>query len=129
MAANIESKPQPMAELSPEERMQRRYPQPVRVGDLIGLPVLDDDDRTIGRIQMVTRTPEGKIKLIVPYGGFLGWGTRPVVVPIEVVAIAGRQVAALDMTRAEFDKAPVWDAQQARPLDPDDMIRIALYKR
>ena len=109
--------------------MQRRYPQPVRVGDLIGLPVLDDDDRTIGRIRAVVRTSQGKIQLVVPYGGFLGWGNRPVIVPIEVVAIAGRQVAALDMPRAEFDRAPVHDPAQARPLAPDDSIRIALYKR
>ena len=30
--------------LSPEEKMGRRFPQPVRVGDLIGLPLLDWDD-------------------------------------------------------------------------------------
>jgi hypothetical protein len=101
----------------------------VRVGDLIGLPVLDDDDRTLGRISVVARTPQGKIQLVVPYGGFLGWGTRPVVVPIEVVAIAGRQLAALDMPRRAFNRAPVWDAAQSTPLAPDDSIRIALYKR
>ena len=42
MASSTEPKRRPMTELSPEERMQRRYPQPVRVGDLIGLPVLDE---------------------------------------------------------------------------------------
>src|SRR5262245_56189994 len=52
--------------LSPEQKMQRRYPQWVRVGDLIGLPVLDDDDRTLGRVQSVVRAPGGKIQLIVP---------------------------------------------------------------
>ena len=95
--------------LSPEEKMQRRYPQWVKVGDLIGLPVLDDDDRTLGRVRNVVRTPDGKIQLIVPFGGFLGWRQRLVAVPIEVVAIAGRQIAALDMTRAEFDAAPAWN--------------------
>src|SRR5262245_59866862 len=84
---------QAQAELSPAQKMQRRYPQPVRVGDLVGLPVLDFDDRTLGYIAAVVRTADGKIKLIVPYGDFLGWRRRPVAVPIEVVAIAGRQVA------------------------------------
>lgn len=55
--------------LSPEERMRRRYPQPVKVGDLIGLPVLDDRDRTLGRVQRLVRAPNGKIRLIVSYGG------------------------------------------------------------
>lgn len=115
--------------LSPEEKMQRRYPQPVRVGDLIGLPVLDDGDRTLGHVKSVVRTPEGKIQLIVPFGGLLGWGQRLVAVPIEVVAIAGRQLAALDMTRAQFDAAPAWSEALSRPIPPGDSIRIALYKR
>ena len=51
----------------------------------------------------------------MPYGGFLGWRQRLVAVPIEVVAIAGRQLAALDMTRAEFDAAPAW----SDPAEPD----------
>src|SRR4051812_21390625 len=51
--------------LSPEEKMRRRFPQPVRVGDLIGLPLLDWDDSTLGYVRHVVRTPEGKIQLIV----------------------------------------------------------------
>ena len=115
--------------LSPEEKMQRRYPQPVKVGDLIGLPVLDDGDRTLGRVKNVVRTPEGKIQLIVPFGGFLGWGQRLVAVPIEVVAIAGRQLAALDMTRAQFAASPAWSEALSRPIPPGDSIRIGLYRR
>src|ERR1700726_3985185 len=55
--------------LSHEEAMRRRFPQPVRVGDLIGLPVLDWGDSTIGRVRQVVRTPAGKIALIVGVGG------------------------------------------------------------
>ncbi len=114
---------------TPEEKMQRRYPQSVKVGDLIGLPLLDDDDRTLGRVQSVVRTASGKIRLIVPYGGWLGWRQRLVAVPIEVVAIAGRQLAALDMTRAEFDAALAWNDPQSQTIPASDVIRIALYRR
>jgi hypothetical protein len=103
--------------------------QPVKVGDLIGLPVLDFDDRTLGYVKAVVRTGDGKIKLIVPYGGFLGWGHRPVAVPIEVVAIAGRQIAALDMPRAELDAAPAWADPLSQPLPASETIRIGLYRR
>jgi PRC-barrel domain len=114
---------------SSEEKMQRRYPQPVRVGDLVGLPVLDDHDRTLGRVKGVVRTPSGKIQLIVPYGGFLGWRQRLIAVPIEVVGIAGRQLAALDMTRAEFDVAPAWNDPESQPIPTSEVIRIGLYRR
>jgi hypothetical protein len=115
--------------LSPEEKMRRRFPQPVKVGDLIGLPVLDWDDITIGHVRHVVRTPEGKIQLIVTYGGWFGWGQRLVPVPIEVVAILARQLAALDMSRAEFDTAPAWSASQNTPIPPNEMIRIAITRR
>jgi hypothetical protein len=128
-AAEPVTPPQTPAELTPAQKMQRRYPQPVKVGDLIGLPVLDFDDRTLGYVGSVVRTTDGKIKLIVPYGGFLGWGRRPVAVPIEVVAIAARQIAALDMTRAEFDAAPAWNASQRQSLPATETIRIGLYRR
>jgi len=129
LAAGPVSPPQTPAELSAEQRMQRRFPQPVKVGDLIGLPVLDFDDRTLGYVKSVVRTADGNIKLIVPYGGFLGWGRRPVAVPIELVAIAGRQIAALDMTRAEFDAAPAWADPLSQSLPASETIRIGLYRR
>lgn len=121
-----------------EEKMNRRFPQPVRVGFLIGLPVLDWRDSTIGFIRQVVRTPEGKIKLIVPYGhwfpwigygGVFDWGRRPVAVPIETVAILARQVAALDMPREEFDAAPTFVTSQAAPLAADETIQIAITRR
>jgi len=44
------------------ERMNRRFPQPVRVGDLIGLPVLDDRSSTLGFVSQVVRTPAGRAR-------------------------------------------------------------------
>jgi hypothetical protein len=39
--------------------MRRRFPQPVRVGDLIELRVLNDHHVTIGFVRHVVRTPQG----------------------------------------------------------------------
>jgi len=124
---------------TPEERMKARYPQPALVGHLIGLPVLDESDSTIGYVQSVVRTIDGKIRLIVPYRKYLGWardgslfdwGTRrPVAVPIEVVAILARQIDTLDMDRADFDIAPTWVAGQDQMLQPTDTVRIGLARR
>lgn len=114
--------------MSPQERMRRRFPQPVRVGDLIGLPVLDYDSSTIGIVRQVVRTPQDKIKLIVSYGGWFGWGTRPVAVPIEVVGIMGRQLASLDMPPSAYKSAPTWHAKDATVLSNDDVIQVALAR-
>ena len=108
---------------------RRRFPQPVRVGDLIGLPVLDDSSSTLGHVREVVRTPANKIELIVAYGGFLGWGARPVAVPIEVVGILGRELASLDMPRSEYAAAPTWRDAGALALPADATIKIALARR
>jgi hypothetical protein len=114
---------------SPEAIMSRRFPQKVRVGDLIGLPMLDDNDVTLGDVERVVRTPEGKIKLIVGYSRWFGWFGRPVAVPIEVVAILGRQIASLDMPPAEYAAAPTWTEGKDVAIPDTDIIRIAITRR
>jgi len=124
-------------ELTPEEKMRARFPQPVKVGDLIGLPVLDGEDRTLGFVKDVVRTSQGKIELIVPYGSWFGWARRigpfesirrPIAVPIEVVAILARQIDAIDMDRPEFDKAASWSGDGSS-IPRNETIRIALGRR
>jgi hypothetical protein len=119
--------------LTPEQRMQRRYPQPVKVGFLMGLPVLDDQDRTYGYIREVVRNAEGKIALVVPYRDWFGWapfdwGRKAVAVPIETVAILAHQVAALDFPRELFAAAPAY-AGGSTALLADETVKIAIYRR
>ena len=121
-------------ELTPEQKMQKRFPHPVRVGDLIGLPVLDDDDSTIGYVREVARTPQGKIVLIVPYSAWFGWartawGKRPVAVPIETVVILARQLDAVDMPRGDFDEAPSWVPGRGQTVAAEEKILIGLGRR
>lgn len=125
-------------EPTPERKMQARFPQPTMVGHLIGLPVLDGGDSTIGYVKEVVQDPDGKIKLIVPYAKRFGWardsswlahGRRLVAVPIEAVAILALQIDALDMDRAAFDKAPTWSPGEAKQLPSNQVIKIAVQRR
>jgi hypothetical protein len=116
-------------DLTPEQRMERRFPQPVRVGFLVGLPLLDENSSVIGRIDRVVRTPEGKLRLIVPSGGLFGVGSRLVAVPVEVATMLGQFVAATDMPRAEFRAAPTWAPGTDVALGPDESIRVGLSRR
>jgi hypothetical protein len=114
---------------SPEARMNRRFPQKVRVGDLIGLAVLDYDDVTLGHVRKVVRTPEGNIRLIVSYSRWFGWFGRPVAVPIEVLAWLGGQIASLDMVPQDYAAAPTWSEGADQPIPDNEIIRIALTRR
>ena len=125
-------------EPTPEQKMQARFPQPTMVGHLIGLPVLDGGDSTIGYVKEVVQDPDGKIKLIVPYAKWFGWardgawlahGRRLVAVPIEAVAILALQIDALDMDRDAFEKAPTWSPGAAKSLASNQVIKIAVQRR
>ncbi len=111
-----------------EQRYLDRYPQPARVGDLIGLPVRDLHASTIGYVREVVRTPRDRIELIISYSRWWGWFGRLVAVPIEVVGIEGRQFVSLDMPPAEYAAAPTWQDRDATVLSADDMIQVALAR-
>ena len=116
-------------ERTPDERMNARFPQKVRVGDLIGIPVQDEDDRILGYVADVARKPDGKIVLVMPEGAWFGRGGRPVPIPIETVAILARHINLLDIPREEVPKLPTWDPAQGSPIERDDVIRIAIGRR
>src|SRR5215468_9359884 len=118
--------PGPAQDDSLEARFARRFPQKVKIGDLIGLPVLDDDDVTLAHVSHVVRSPEGKIKLIVSYSRWFGWFGRPVAVPIEAVAILAKQIASIEMPPAEYQKAPTWTAGTDTVVPEDEIVRIAV---
>jgi len=116
-------------EPTPEEKMAKRYPQPVKVSFLLGLPVLDENSSIIGHVHAVVRTPTGKIQLVMPLGGFLGFGSRLVPIPIEIVGMLGAQVAVIDMPGDRFMSSPTWTSSRAQPLDPGETIRVAITRR
>jgi PRC-barrel domain len=116
-------------EQTPEERMNARFPQKVRVGDLIGIPIQDYDDRILGYVVDVVRRPDGKIVLVMPEGGWFGRGGRPVPIPIETVAILARHINLLDIPREDVPSLPTWDSAQGSPLDRNEIIRIAVSRR
>jgi PRC-barrel domain len=114
---------------SPEAKYKRRFPQPAKVGHLIGLPVLDDNDVTLGRVQKVVRTPDGRIELIVSYSKWFGWFGRPVAVPLEAVVILALQIDSVEMEPDEYAEAPTWAEGNDQILADTDSVQVALGRR
>ena len=61
---------------------------PVRVADLLDLPIVDESKSAMGRVRGVVRTDDGKVQLLLPLGGLFGFGERLVPIPIENVALS-----------------------------------------
>ena len=113
---------------TPESRFEDRYPQDVHVSDVVGKPLIATDNASIGTIKSVARSTDGKLKLIVPLGGFLGFGGRLVAVPNELVASIGTAIISVDMDRAAYASAVTWSPGSDTILSPDAPMRIAITR-
>jgi hypothetical protein len=111
-----------------KEHYLKRFPQPARIGDLVGMPVLDLHSKTLGYVQQVVQTPAGEIEFIVGYGRWWGWFGRPVAVPLEALGIEGGHLVSLDMQPSEYDAAPTWQDTEITPLPADATVRVALSR-
>ena len=123
----------PLSRPNLAERAAKRFPQPVRVGDLIGRQVLQPTEaqHVLGRVAAIVRHDDGSMDMIVRFGGTLGIGTRLIAVPIEAVALLGEYVAIVDFTPDQlqgFPTAPDASADATKALPPDNIIRVGLAK-
>jgi hypothetical protein len=107
----------------------RRYPQPVRVGDLLKRKVLRplESQPSLGRVRTVVLR-DGQIEVVIDYGGVLGFFTRPVAVPVEAMALLGQHMVMLGFTPAQLDALPNFTDTSATLLAPDAIVRIGLTK-
>lgn len=123
------AQPQPMP--SPESLAQgaaRRFPQPVRVGDLVGRKVLRraSTQEVLGRVREVVRREDGAVQVVMDYGGVLGFLARPIAVPVEAMTLVGYYMEVFDLTPEQLDGLATFDGTGAAPLPPDGVIRVGL---
>ena len=109
------------------ERAAKRFPQPVRVGDLIERDVLlpKEYQTVLGRVAAVARRGDGVV-LVVRFGGVLGFGARPIAVPMEAVVLLGEHVAIMDFTPEQLRTFPTVDALPT--LASNETIRVGLAR-
>ena len=120
----------PIAASTLTERAARRFPQPVRVGDLLDRQVLQPvpAQNVLGRVAAINRNEKGGIDVVVRFGGFLGFGTRPIAVPVEAVALLGEYVVVMDFTPEQLRSFPTLSKGKEVAIAPGETIRVGLTK-
>jgi hypothetical protein len=107
-----------------------RFPQPVRVGDLLGRRVLEplESQPTLGWVRAVVKEPDGTIAVVMDYGGFLGFFTRPIAVPVNAMVLLGQFMEVVDYEPEQLQKLPNFNPTGAIPLRANSIIRVGLAK-
>lgn len=124
-------------------RAARRFPQPVRVGDLFDRFLLEPEESQpiLGRIARLVRSSDGAVQIVVRLDGSLGLGwlglrpiawpgirSRLVVVPVEAVALLGEYVALIGMTPERLRTLPDFVPGLASDIPPDETIRVGIVR-
>jgi len=107
-----------------------RFPQPVRVGDLLNRNVLQPvaTQNLLGTVDQVVRAADGAVNVVIKFGGFLGFGTRLIAVPADAMVLLGRDMEVVAYTPDQLDALPTYSSGAAQPLPSDSLIKVGLAK-
>lgn len=117
-------------EMSPSVAASRRFPQPVKTANLIGRAVLQpaESKPVLGHVTRLVRSADDTVLVVVAYGGWFGIGGRPIVVPIDAMALLGTDLEILDFTPDQLRTFPTSDGAGTTPIAPGDTVRIGLAR-
>ena len=120
----------PPAWMSLQQSAAMRFPQPVRVGTLIGRDVRRpvESQQALGTVRDVVRGADGRIELVIRYGSWLGIGRRLIAVPVDATALLGDVVEPVAFSVAQLDALPGYEAAGTQPVPRDAMIKVGLAK-
>jgi hypothetical protein len=120
----------PPSGMSLAESAAMRFPQPVRVGDLLNRDVLQpvESQRVLGTVRHIVRESDGTLKVVMRYGGFLGFGTRPIAVPVDAMVLVGQVMEVVAFTPAQLAAFPTYVIVAGTQLPADSVIKVGLAK-
>jgi hypothetical protein len=96
--------------MSLAESAAMRFPQPVRVGDLLGREVLRpvEGQDVLGRVRRVVRDRNGQIMVVIAFGGFLGFASRPIAVPVDAMVLLGQDMEIVAFRPKQLQQFPTF---------------------
>ena len=116
--------------MSLAESAARRFPQPVRVGDLLGRDVLRpvESQVVLGNVRALVRDAQGRIMVVVNFGGFLGIGSRPIAVPVDAMVLLGQDMEIVAFTPEQLQQFLTFSPAGTAAVGNDLVITVGLAK-
>jgi hypothetical protein len=112
------------------ESSAMRFPQPVRVGDLLGREVLRpvESQDILGRVRGLVRDRDGRNMVVLDFGGFLGFGARPIAVPVDAMVLVGQDMEIVAFTPEQLRQFPTFSPSGTTEVANDTIIKVGLAK-
>ena len=116
--------------MSLAESAAMRFPQPVRVGDLLGREVLRpvESQDILGRVRGLVRDRDGRVVVVMDFGGFLGFGARPIGVPVDAMVLVGQDMEIVAFTPEQLRQFPTFSPAGTTEVANDTIIKVGLAK-
>ena len=107
-----------------------RFPQPVRVGDLLGRDVLRpvESQDVLGHVRELVRDSQGQILVVIDFGGFFGFGSRPIAVPVDAMVLLGQDMEVVAFSPDQLRDFPTFSLSGTTPVPDDAIIKVGLAK-
>ena len=107
-----------------------RFPQPVRVGDLLGRDVLRpvESQDVLGHVRELVRDSKGEILVVIDFGGFFGFGSRPIAVPVDAMVLLGQAMEVVAFTPDQLRDFPTFSLSGTTSVPDDAVIKVGLAK-
>lgn len=120
----------PPVGMSLEDSAAMRFPQPVRVRDLLHREVLRpvESQDILGYVRELVRDGDGRVMVVMDFGGFLGFGSRPIAVPIDAMVLLGQDMEVVAFTPGQLRQFPTFSPSGTTPVPPDAIIKVGLAK-
>jgi hypothetical protein len=120
----------PPTGMSLAESAAMRFPQPVLVGDLLHREVLRpvESQDVLGRVRELVRDSSGRILVVINFGGFLGFGSRPIAVPVDAMVLLGQDMEVVAFTPQQLRQFPTFSPSGTTIIPRDTIIKVGLAK-
>ena len=116
--------------MSLEQSNAMRFPQPVRVGQLLDRAVLQpvESQTVLGHVRNVVRDSRGQVMVVISFGGFLGFGSRLIAVPLDAMVLLGDVVEVAAFTPSQLRGFATFAAPGTIPVPTDTVVKVGLAK-
>ncbi len=116
--------------MSLEQSNAMRFPQPVRVGQLLGRVVLQpvESQTVLGHVRGVVRDTQGQVLVVMSFGGFLDFGSRLIAVPLDAMVLLGEVMEVAAFTPPQLRGFATFTGSGATPVPPDTVVDVGLAK-